>query len=459
MDMDKKNRITIAYIGGGSINFGWKFFSELAAEELCATVNLYDTDKKLALSNETIGNNMRENPDCKCDIVFLACETPEEALRHASIVIMSVSSGTIDETVTELTLPEKYGIYQSSAEQSGPAGIIRALKILPECIKYARLIKRCCPDAWVVNLTNPMAECIGIMKDTFPEIKIFGSTNELFQTLEFLGGLVELEYGISHVRRRDIKYNLIGISGFSWFDRVSYNGEDLMPLFRQYAQKYYNEGFELHQNEYRTNPLSSANKIKFDLFLRYGLIPAVPDRIVADFCPVWYLKSPQVVQNWKFSRTSANYIKKLNIDRSGRIKPLMNGTEQLGVGGNYDDCALQIRALAGGGNLITNACTVNSGQVENLPDGAVVSTNALISKNNVQPVASGRLPDEIYALTIRHVINRFTILKAVSSKDLDIAFNAFLNDPLVNTDLNSATELYKEMLSAVRKKLVYYAEN
>jgi alpha-galactosidase len=126
MDMDKKNRITIAYIGGGSINFGWKFFSELAAEELCATVNLYDTDKKLALSNETIGNNMRENPDCKCDIVFLACETPEEALRHASIVIMSVSSGTIDETVTELTLPEKYGIYQSSAEQSGPAGIIRA---------------------------------------------------------------------------------------------------------------------------------------------------------------------------------------------------------------------------------------------------------------------------------------------------------------------------------------------
>lgn len=454
--MNKNDRITIAYIGGGSMDFGWKFFSELAAEELYATVNLYDRDKQLSLTNEVIGNKLRENPECKSDIIFLASDTPEEALKSADIVIMSISPGDLEESVAELTLPEAYGIYQSTGEQAGPASIIRALKTLPEYIKYAELIKKYCPDAWVINLTNPMSECIQIMHYIFPEIKIFGSTNELFQTLELLGGLVELEYGISHVRRRDIKYNLIGISGFSWFDKVSYNGEDLMPIFRKYAEKYYKTGFELHQNEYKTNPLSSANKIKFDLFLRYGLIPAVPDRIAADFCPGWYLKSPSVINSWKFSQTSVNYIKKINIDRSGRVKPLMNGTEFLKVGGNYDDCVLQIRALMGNGNLITNACTINNGQVANLPDNAIVSTNALISKNNVQAVASGKLPDEIYALTIRHIINQATVVKAVIEKDLDIAFNAFLNDPLVNTDLNSAAELYKEMLSSVRQHLLYY---
>ncbi len=454
--MNKNSRITIAYIGGGSINFGWKFFSELAAEDLCATVNLYDSDKQLSLANEVIGNKMRENPDCRADIIFLATDTPEEALKDADIVIMSISSGDVEEAVSELTLPEAYGIYQSVGEQTGPGGIIRALKVLPECIKYAELIKKCCPNAWVINLTNPMAECISIMHHTFPEIKIFGSTNELFQTLEFLGGLAELEYGISNIRRRDIKCNLVGISGFSWFDKVSLNGEDLMPLFRKYAEKYYKDGFELHQNEYKTNPLSSANKIKFDLFLRYGLIPAVPDRVIADFCPAWYLKSPQVVNGWKFTRTSVNYIKKINIDRSGRVKPLMNGSEFLKVGGDSDDCVLQIRALIGNGNLITNACTINKGQVANLPEGAVVSTNALISKNNVQAVAAGRLPDEIYALTIRHVINQSTVVRAVVEKDLDIAFNAFLNDPLMSTDLNSAAELYKEMLAAVRQRLLYY---
>lgn len=65
----KDKRTVIAYIGGGSVNYGWKLFSELAAEEICATVQLYDVDKQLALANETIGNKLREHPDCKSDII------------------------------------------------------------------------------------------------------------------------------------------------------------------------------------------------------------------------------------------------------------------------------------------------------------------------------------------------------------------------------------------------------
>ena len=53
-------------------------------------------------------------------------------------------------------------------------------------------------------------------------------------------------------------------------------------------------------------------------------------------------------------------------------------------------------------------------------------------------------------------MNQSTIIKSVLEKDLDIAFNAFLNDPLMSADLSSATELYSEMLAAVRKHLIYY---
>ena len=98
----------------------------------------------------------------------------------------------------------------------------------------------------------------------------------------------------------------------------------------------------------------------------------------------------------------------------------------------------------------------NTGQVENLPIGAIVHTNALISKNSVKPVAAGSLSDEIFGLTIRHIVNQSTIVKSVKERDLDIAFNAFLNDPLMTAELNDATELYKEMLSAVRTHLLYY---
>ncbi len=450
------NRIVIAYIGGGSVNFGWKLFSELAAEEIRATVQLYDIDKQLSLANETIGNKLRENPDCKGDIIYLASDTPEDALKNADVVILSFTQGSMEEAVTEMHLPETYGIYQAVGEQTGPSGVIRALKTLPVYIKYTELIKKICPEAWVINLTNPMSACMKMMYEIFPEIKLFGSTNELFPALDLLANICAKEFGVQQIRRRDIKYNLIGISGFSWFDEVTYDGRDIMPVFRTYAEKYYGSGYEIKPNEYKVNPFASANKIKFDLYLRYGCIPAVPDRIAADFCPAWYLSSQKAISNWKFSQTTVNYLKKLKLDKISRVKPLMNGNEFLKVGGGTTECAMQIRALAGLGNLITNVCMKNVGQVENLPLGSIVHTNALISKNSVKPVAAGRLNDEIYGLTIRHVINQGTIVKSVREKDLDIAFNAFLNDPLMSVDLNDATELYKEMLAAVRTHLLYY---
>ncbi|MGN1305028.1 MAG: alpha-glucosidase/alpha-galactosidase [Oscillospiraceae bacterium] len=454
--MNNDKRIKIAYIGGGSFNFGWKLFSELAAEEICATVNLYDKDKQLSLTNEVIGNNLREDPRCKSDIIFLACDSPEDALKDADIVLMSISRSSADDEAALHSIIEKYGIIQTSGEQTGPIGVINALRILPDHIKYAELIKKHCPNAWIINLSNPMSECMDIMVKAFPEIKIFGSSNELFQTLEFIGGLVETEKGITNVRRRDIKYNLIGISGFSWFDKISYNGEDIMPIFRKYAEKFYKTGYELHPGEYKTNPFSSANKVKFDLFLRYGAIPAVSDRTIAEFCPPWYLKSKMTIENWKFSGPAVNYSKKLSIDRQGRVKPLMSGKESLSIGGYTSDVVLQIRALIGNGNLITNACRINNGQISNLPENAIVASNVLISKNNVQTVNSGSLPDELAAIAIRHISNQNMIVRSVIEKDLDIAFNAFLNDPLVCIDLDSAGELYKEMLSAVSKDLVYF---
>jgi alpha-galactosidase len=449
------NRIKIAYIGGGSVNFGWKLLSEFAGEEISAEIRLYDADKQLALANEVIGNKMRENPDCKSDIIYLAVDTAEEALKNADFVILSFTQGTLEEMVSEMHLPETYGIYQSSGESTGPSGIMRALKTLPFYIKYGEMIKKLCPEAWVLNLTTPMAVCLMTLYRVFPEIKAFGSSNDIFQTQELLAAFAEKKYGVERIRRREIKTSIIGISNFSWINEASYNGNDLMPVFREFAEKYSESGFEIKPGEYKTNPYASANKIKFDLFLRYGMISAAPDRVVAEFCPPWYLKSPKTIASWKFSQTTVNYLKKTALEKMSRSKRMMLGEEQLKIGVG-SDCVLQIKALLGMGNLITAVSLPNDGQVSNLPEGTITETNALISKNSVKAVASGKLPEGILGLTLRHISNQNEIVRSVFEKDLDIAFNAFLNDPLMSADLSSATELYKEMLSAIRNHLLYY---
>ena len=134
----------------------------------------------------------------------------------------------------------------------------------------------------------------------------------------------------------------------------------------------------------------------------------------------------------------------------------MNGESELKTGYAGTDVVNQIKALMGMKNLVTNVDAVNKGQASNLPLGAIVQTNALISKNSVKPVVSGDLPEELMILAARQISNQKILMKAAKEKDLDIAFNAFLNDTLMTLPIDSATELYKEMLSGIRSHLIYY---
>jgi len=95
----------------------------------------------------------------------------------------------------------------------------------------------------------------------------------------------------------------------------------------------------------------------------------------------------------------------------------------------------------------------NMGQVKNVPLGAVVETNALFRKNSVTPVMAGELPQPVSGLVLRHVMNQETILKAAIKKDKDLAFAAFVNDPLVTISLNDAKKLFDEMLRNTKEYL------
>lgn len=449
--------ITIAYIGGGSMNFGWRLISELAGEEnLGGTVRLYDIDKQLSLANEVIGNKMMENPNNKSKFIYLATDTAEEALRNADFVILSINQSTPEEEMADIHIPETYGIYQTSGENAGPASVMRAVRTLPFYIKIAELIKQCCPNAWVINLTNPMNVCLKILYDTFPEIKAFGSSNEGFAAQELLAEMVSKNNGGIKVSRREIKTNIIGINHFTWINEVSYQGNDLIPEFRRFAEEYSESGFEKKPNEYKTNPNANANMIKFDLFMRYGFIPSSDDKSMAEFCPPWYLRNPKVASAWKIALPAPSQMKRMKTEKAMRSKRLMTGEEALKVGSSGTDCVLQIKALLGLNNLISNADCLNKGQISNLPYGEVVQTKVLFSQNSIQPVISGDLPDEICSLTLRHIFNQKMLVRAVKEKDLDIAFNAFINDPLSSIDLVSATEAYRELLKISRTHLMYY---
>lgn len=452
-----KKEITIAYIGGGSMEFGRKLISALAAEEaFCGTVQIYDTVKQFAIANEAIGNRMRELQGCRSGLIYIATETLDEALRNADFVIISIAPGEFEERLLDIAMPEEQGIYQSTGDYSGPAGIIRALRAAPQYIKIAERIRAVCPEAWVISMTSPAQVCMDALYRTFPEIKAVGCPSHLSGTQELLAELAGREFHGRTVSRRDIKHYISGIDGFSFVIEPCLDGENITPIFERYANTYIKSGYERKPNEYRTNLYASANLVKFDLFRRYGLIPAVPDRIAADFCPPWYLKSPKVAIDWKFNLTSVNFLKKRRADKLSEQQGLISGENTLPIGGTACDCPAMIKALSGLGNLITPANLPNKHQIENLPEGAIVQTSALFSKNSLKPIICGALPEDLKTLMMRHIGNYSAITRAVSEKNIDIAFNAFLNDPLMTLDIDSARNLFNSMLSYSESSLEWF---
>ena len=184
---NKMSDIRIAYIGGGSRGWAWGLMSDLVyTEDISGEVRLYDIDPEAARKNEIIGNMHNSLPEAKSVWTYRAAETPAETLTGADFVVISILPGTFEDMASDVHEPEKYGIYQSVGDTTGPGGIVRAMRTVPMFEEIAENIRKYAPGAWVINYTNPMSICTRTLYRVFPEIKAFGCCHEVFGTQEFL---------------------------------------------------------------------------------------------------------------------------------------------------------------------------------------------------------------------------------------------------------------------------------
>lgn len=456
---NKAEDIKIAYIGGGSRGWAWGFMSDLAAvDDMCGSVFLYDIDFDAAKKNEVIGNNIRNVEGCKSVWEYKAVDTIDKALTGADFVVISILPGTFEEMESDVHLPEKYGIYQSVGDTAGAGGIVRALRTIPMFEEIAENIKKYCPNAWVINYTNPMTMCVKTLYRVFPEIKAFGCCHEVFGTQKVLISALEEFKGIKDVKREDIKVNVVGVNHFTWLTKAQYKDIDIFPVYREFAEKYKDTGYTRDVEENWMNKFfRCSEKVKIDLFLRYGYIAAAGDRHLAEFCPGdWYLKDKETVEKWGFALTPVSWRKEDLKNRLERSERLYTGEEKFELKETGEEGVQQIRALLGLRDLVTNVNIPNYGQIPNLPIGAVVETNACFRANSLNPVFAGNIPDTIYPLISRVCGEQETVVDAALKRDLDDVFSAFAADPNVYLPLSDARKLFDEMIQNTKKYLKMY---
>ncbi|MBQ3088513.1 MAG: alpha-glucosidase/alpha-galactosidase [Clostridia bacterium] len=451
--------IKIAYIGGGSRGWAWGLMSDLVqAEDICGKVALYDIDKKAAKDNVIIGNKFNQVEGAKTHWDYEATDTLDEALTGADFVVISILPGTFDEMESDVHTPEKYGIWQSVGDTAGPGGIVRALRTMPMMEVIAKGVERCCPNAWVINYTNPMTLSVKALYDAFPAIKAFGCCHEVFGTQRLMAIALKTELNMEKPARDAIKVNVVGVNHFTWLTKAQYQDIDLMPVYSDLAEKYAEKGYtEGMDKNWMNNSFLCSQKVKFDLFRRFGVIAAAGDRHLAEFCPgKWYLESPEKVKEWGFGLTTVDWRKNNLKNRLACSARRVSGEEQLELAPTGEDGVNQIRALLGLHEMVTNVNIPNRGQIPNLPLGAVVETNAVFRDNSLEPVFAGPIPTQIHSLINNIVGEQEMLAKAVRERDLEQAFQTFTVDNLVTISHTDARKLFDEMINNTKHYLADY---
>lgn len=454
-------KIKIAYIGGGSKQWARVFMNDLAlAEGIDGEIGLYDIDREAAVRNQKIGERINRHPDTVSKFAYVVYDRPEDVLKDADFVVMSILPGTFEEMRSDVHVPERYGIFQSVGDTAGPGGVLRAMRTVPIYQEYAAKIQEICPNAWVINFTNPMSICVKALYDTFPGIKAFGCCHEVFHTQDFLCCVLAEELGIEKPDRKEIYTDVSGINHFTWITKAQYGDVDILKLLPGFIEKHYEEGFYEHgdKNQYRTDTFAYANRVKMNMYRTFGALGAAGDRHLVEFMnSKWYLADQKTIDYWKFALTTVEFRVKQMEERIAESIALAEGSKAVEVKKSDEEAVELMKALLGFETRVSNVNMPNCGQMKDMPLGAIVETNAVFSNNSVSPVTAASLPTAAKNLVLRGLYNIEDCYEGIKERDFGRIFTSFVNQPLcADLSKEQAYELFSDMVVNTRKYLNGY---
>jgi len=436
----KRRKITL--IGGGSLQWTPKILvdfvltDELKGYQIC----LHDIDEEALSLMHRLGKKIIR--EAKGNFHLISTTSLGEALQDADYVILSISTGGLDTMRYDLEIPLKYGIYQSVGDTVGPGGLSRALRNIPVVVGIAKKMEHLCPDAWLLNYTNPMSTlCRAINKTT--RIKTVGLCHELLLVLRTLKEIFKVK------EDSDIQVKTAGINHFSWILELKIKDKNGFPLLREYLER---EEERLKKQvdslDWQSlDPFKDNNLLKFELFKMFGCLPAEGDRHVAEFFPYFLTEKTSAGRKYRIKLTTIEDRLRVMERARKEIQSIIEEKQSIKLEHSGEKACDLISAIANGKESIFMMNLPNRGQIANLPSDVIVETPALANANGVHPVSVGELPPGILGLTLKHITNQEMIVEAALTGNKKLALQALVNDSLVK-NWEDAAKMLDELLQA-----------
>jgi alpha-galactosidase len=413
----------IAFIGGGSMQWTSLLTIDLALTDTLAGATLALQDIDAGALDLKARATRRITSQLERDLKIEAPTDRAEALRDADFVILCVAIGGLAAMRDDLAIPARHGIAQSVGDTVGPGGLARGLRHIPFAVQVAREMEQLCPQAWLLNLTNPMTTiCRGVTRAT--SIRTIGLCHEV-------GGVRHSLAQILGVPPSAVEIVVGGINHLPALLHFSAGGRDGAPLLRDWLAEH---GAFAWTGRHAEDPMKEVFfdrlAVKLTLFEQTGILFGAGDRHVAEFFPNFLTEATGYGERYGVMLTTIEQREELLRHRRARAEQFVNGApEQLER--SPEQLAGVIAALAGGppGRFVVNV--PNRGQIDNLPRHAVVECMAEVDSLGVRPISVGALPYPAYAAIAPHVARQELVVEAALTGRREPALAALSSDPLV----------------------------
>jgi alpha-galactosidase len=416
----------ITFIGAGSVVFTKNLLGDILTfpELQDCEISLHDIDPERLETAEMMARWTAKALGASPRIS--ASLDRKKALEGSQYVINMIQVGMHAATLIDFDVPRKYGVKQTIGDTHSIGGIFRALRTIPVLWAMAADMQEVCPQALILNYTNPMSMlCWSVFAAT--PIKIVGLCHSVQYTTQQISGYAGVPY-------EEVTYLGAGINHVAWILRFEHGGRDAYPLLRKALEE---------------GRIPADDLVRAELFKRLGYYVTESSEHNAEYSAHFI---PHAGQIEKFHvpideyvrRSEANLIEFAEI----RQKLLKGGSFEIERSAEY--ASLIIHSMETDQKRVIYGNVRNDHLITNLPHGCCVEVPCLVDRNSVQPTCVGALPPQLAAMDRLHInVHELVVRGAMEGKREHICQAAML-DPLLaaSLPLDKIWQLVDEMFSA-----------
>jgi len=359
-----------------------------------------------------------------------------ELLPGSDVIVNSIEVAGLANVRLDYDIPLKYGIDQCIGDTIGPGGIFKALRTGPAWLEILRDCERLCPDAWVLNYTNPMS-ILTMAALTGTAMRTVGLCHSVQHTSRLLAEYLEIPYD-------ELEWRCAGINHNAWFTELRAHGEDMYPRLRERAAV---------TDVYERDP------VRFEMMLHFGAFVTESSGHFSEYVP-YFRSRPDLIERYcragylGESGFYANNWPRWREEKDGQIRAMLQGEREVPLRRSHEYGADIVEAVALQRPKVIYGNVRNAGLIDNLPDGCV-EVACLVDRNGVQPCHFGALPEQLAALNRAHMAVHTLMVDALLNRDKEAARYALQLDPLSAAVCSPAelSALFDEMWEAERPYL------